>query len=152
VVTVFHEMGHSIHDLVSKTRYSCFHGTAGVAVDFGEIPSQLLEEWCWTPLQLRSLSLHYSYLGPGMLKAWEEENKGKAQPEDQMPETVVEAFIKARRLVFGPLFYLDQLHRSIFDMKIHQVSSLEEAESIDLAEMWNKLRKEIQLMVDVGFV
>jgi len=68
-------MGHGIHDLVSKTRYSCFHGTTGVAVDFGEIPSQVLEKWCWMPFQLKSLSLHYSCLGPGMLKVWEEENK-----------------------------------------------------------------------------
>lgn len=146
VVIAFHELGHGIHDLVSKTRYSRFHGPEGVPVDFGEMPSQMLEQWCWTPSQLKSLSLHYSYLGAEMLKVWEKENKGISQPENQMPDVVIEALIRSRRFTFGPLFYLDQLHLGIFDMTIHQLSSLEEAKSIDLAAIWSRLRKEIQLI------
>jgi metallopeptidase MepB len=139
-------LGHGVHDLVSKTRYSCFHGPEGVSVDFGEIPSQMLEQWCWEPSQLKSLSLHYSYLGTEMLDIWEKENKGKTRPENQMTDALIEALIRSRRLTFGSLFYLDQLHRGIFDMSIHQLASLEEAEAINLDAIWNKLRKEIQLI------
>lgn len=143
---MLHELGHGIHSLVSKTRYSCFHGSEGVAIDFGEIPSQMLEQWCWTPSFLKSLSLHYSYLDAKMLEVWEDENKGVTQPENQIPDELIKALIRARHLGFGPLLYLSQLHRGIFDMSIHQLSSLEEAKSVDLAVMWNKLRKEIQLV------
>ena len=44
VTTLFHEMGHIFHELLSRTRYSRFHGTTG-ALDFVEAPSQMLENW-----------------------------------------------------------------------------------------------------------
>ena len=44
VTTLFHEMGHIFHELLSRTQYSRFHGTT-VALDFAEAPSQMLENW-----------------------------------------------------------------------------------------------------------
>ncbi|QGA20347.1 hypothetical protein EYB26_008049 [Talaromyces marneffei] len=58
MVTLFHELGHGIHDLVRKTRYSRFHGTMTV-LDFCETPSKMLENWCWLSRPLQSLSHHY---------------------------------------------------------------------------------------------
>lgn len=143
---MLHELGHGIHDLVSKTQYSCFHGPEGVPVDFGEMPSQMLEYWCWIPSQVKSLSSHYSYISSEMLTVWERENEGKRQPKLQMPDELLEALIKASRFIFGPLFQLDQLHRAYFDMTIHQLQSDKEVESIDLTALWNKSRKEIGLI------
>lgn len=57
VVTFFHEMGHALHGLCSKTQFARFHGTA-VARDFVEAPSQMLENWCWTPAELRRMTSH----------------------------------------------------------------------------------------------
>lgn len=139
VVNTFHERGHGIHDLISKTKYARFHGPGGVTVGFGEIPSQMLEEWCWQPSQLKYLSFHYSYLDDEMLKVWEQENVGVSRPDAEMQDVTTEAIIRARQLTFGPLFHLDQLHRGAFDLAINQVSSLEEAAALDLTETWNKL-------------
>lgn len=143
---MLHELGHGIHDLVSKTQYSHFHGPDGVPVDFGEMPSQMLEYWCWTPSQIKSLSFHYSYISPEMLDLWKQQNEGKTQPELQMPDELIDALIKASRFIYGSLFQLDQLHRAYFDMTIHQICTDEEAESMDLAVLWNKSRKEIGLI------
>ncbi|KAK2616083.1 hypothetical protein N8I77_002792 [Diaporthe amygdali] len=142
VVTIFHELGHGIHDLVSKTKYARFHGPGGVAVDFGEMPSQMLEQWCWQPSQLKYLSFHYSNLDEDMLRSWQKENDGVSRPEVEMPHMMIAAIIRSRRLTFGPLFHLEQLHRAAFDLAINQVSSFEEAEAIDLTATWNRLGEE----------
>ncbi|KAL7927015.1 hypothetical protein ACQKWADRAFT_327005 [Trichoderma austrokoningii] len=144
VVTMLHELGHGIHDLVSKTEFSHFHGPEGVPVDFGELPSQMLEYWCWTPSQLKSLSFHYSYTSPEMFALRKEQNEGndKMQPEPQIPNELIDALIKDSQFIFGPLFQLDQLHRAYFYMTIHQLGG-EEAESVDLIVLWNKSCKEI---------
>lgn len=44
--TVFHEMGHAIHQLLSDCTYPSVSGT-NVARDFVELPSQVLEHWCF---------------------------------------------------------------------------------------------------------
>lgn len=46
--TVFHEMGHAIHQLLSDCTYPSVSGT-NVARDFVELPSQVLEHWCFEP-------------------------------------------------------------------------------------------------------
>jgi len=141
VVTLFHELGHGIHDLVSRTTYSRFHGTNTVR-DFVEAPSQLLENWCWTPSQLKALSHHYSSLLPEYEAAWQEQAKGQAKPDDKLPDELISNLIKTKH-VNDALFNLRQLHFGIFDMTVHEPSSHAEAEAMKLSELYNKLRHEI---------
>lgn len=58
VETLFHEFGHGLHGLFSKSRYARFAGT-GVARDFVEAPSQMLENWVWDPGVLATFAKHY---------------------------------------------------------------------------------------------
>ncbi|KAL8872088.1 MAG: hypothetical protein Q9174_002227, partial [Haloplaca sp. 1 TL-2023] len=58
LLSLFHELGHGIHDLVARTTYARFHGTMTVQ-DFCEAPSQMLENWCWDIGYLQELSSHY---------------------------------------------------------------------------------------------
>jgi metallopeptidase MepB len=139
---LFHELGHGIHDLVAKTRYARFHGTMTV-IDFGEAPSQMLENWCWQPKTLKSLSKHYSYLSPEYFEAWKEQAEGEPQPPEQIPDQKIEALLGARHLSFGALFHLRMLHLGIFDMMVHEPPNHEAIENMNMTVEWNKLRKEL---------
>jgi metallopeptidase MepB len=141
VVTLFHELGHGIHDLVSRTTYSRFHGTNTVR-DFVEAPSQMLENWCWTPSQIKSLSKHWSYLTPEYTEAWKQSSSGKEQPAESMPDALIKSIITTRH-INAALFNLRQLHFGMFDMKVHEPSSHEEVVALDASTTYNKLRHEI---------
>ncbi|CCF33559.1 metallopeptidase MepB [Colletotrichum higginsianum] len=144
VVMLFHELGHGIHDLVSRTQLARFHGPMGTVVDFGEAPSQMLENWCWTPTQLRGLSRHYSYLSEACLKDWRARvgQEDARQPPEKIPEDVVEGLIEARHA--GQMMgTLHQLFISIFDMAVHQLAGQDAVDSVDFTQLWNRLRREI---------
>ncbi|EOA83974.1 uncharacterized protein SETTUDRAFT_180106 [Exserohilum turcica Et28A] len=144
VVTLFHELGHGIHDLVSRTTYSHFHGTNTVR-DFVEAPSQMLENWCWTPSQLRSLSHHYSYLSSDYEKAYLESSGKSSKPAEQIPQSLIAKLISTKH-VNDALFNLRQLHFGTFDMAVHEPASHEELKKMDITEKYNSLRREISLL------
>lgn len=140
VVTLFHELGHGIHNLVAKTTYSRFHGTNTVR-DFVEAPSQMLENWCWAPSQLKALSKHYSSLSPEYHAAWKEQ-AGKEQPSETIPDEMVANIIRTKH-VNDALFNLRQLHFGIFDMTVHEPGSHEKIKELPISSTYNRLRKEL---------
>ncbi|KAI9655465.1 MAG: hypothetical protein M1831_004882 [Alyxoria varia] len=144
VVTLFHELGHGIHDLVSRTTYSRFHGTNTVR-DFVEAPSQMLENWCWTPSQLRSLSRHWSYVTPEYKTAFLDSNGGEPQPAEHIPDDLIDKLIKTKH-VNDALANLRQLHFGTFDMLIHEPESHEAVKALDIPEKFNKMRRDISGM------
>jgi metallopeptidase MepB len=141
VVTLFHELGHGIHDLVSKTTYSRFHGTNTVR-DFVEAPSQMLENWCWTPSQLRSLSHHYSHLSPEYEAAYKAASGADKKPAEQIPNSLIANLISTKH-VNDALFNLRQLHFGMFDMAVHEPKSHEDIEKLDITSTYNRLRHDI---------
>ncbi|KAK7322431.1 hypothetical protein VNO77_25810 [Canavalia gladiata] len=59
VETLFHEFGHALHSLLSRTDYQHFSGTR-VALDFAEIPSHLFEYYVWDYRFLKKFARHCS--------------------------------------------------------------------------------------------
>ncbi len=58
VTTLYHEMGHAVHALVSDVTYRSHAGTS-VLWDFVELPSQLQENWCYEKEMLDTFAQHY---------------------------------------------------------------------------------------------
>ncbi|EMG47786.1 hypothetical protein G210_1760 [Candida maltosa Xu316] len=125
VTTFFHELGHGIHNILSKTKYARFHGTH-VERDFVETPSQMLEYWTWSKNELKELSSHYKTGEP-------------------ISDELIDQLISTKHVNTG-LFNLRQLFFGIFDMSLHTVSSQEDLDNLDIFKTWNKLREEVTLL------
>ena len=120
VVTLFHELGHGMHDMCAKTMYSRFHGT-NVEYDFVEAPSQMLENWCWEEEILQKLSKHY-------------------KSNETLPKEMIQSLIKTKNVNTG-LLNLRQLFFASLDMRIH--SAAYQKDFAPLNETYAKMRKDI---------
>ncbi|XP_074589371.1 putative thimet oligopeptidase isoform X1 [Curcuma longa] len=58
VVTLFHEFTHVVHHICMRATFSRFSGLQ-VDADFIEIPSKLLENWCYQSISLKMMSGYY---------------------------------------------------------------------------------------------
>jgi len=58
VTTLFHEFGHALHGMLANTVYNSLSGTS-VSWDFVELPSQVLENWCYEKEALELFARHY---------------------------------------------------------------------------------------------
>ena len=108
LTTLFHEFGHALHGMLSRVTYPSLSGT-NVARDFVELPSQLMENWCYEEETLRLFATHYQ-TGEPLPMEWVHRIK-KAQK-------FMEGLLTVRQLVFG-----------ILDMAWHSVKYADEIRS-----------------------
>lgn len=114
VVLLFHELGHGIHDLSGRCKYSRFHG-AETVMDFNEAPSQMLENWCWDATALKHLSGHY-------------------QTGAALPDQVIASLLRTRA-VLPAIKLLPQLRMTLFDTAVHSTPTSQDG-TIDVAKIY----------------
>jgi len=93
VTTLFHEFGHGLHGMLANTKYPSLSGTS-VYCDFVELPSQVMENWCYEKEALALFAKHYE---TGELIPMELVEKIKAS------STFQEGMATMRQLSFGLL-------------------------------------------------
>ena len=93
VTTLFHEFGHGLHGMLANTMYPSLSGTS-VYWDFVELPSQVMENWCYEPEALALFAKHYE---TGEILPQEYVNKIKESASFQ------EGMATLRQLSFGLL-------------------------------------------------
>ena len=98
VVTLFHEFGHGLHGMFANGQYESLSGT-NVPRDFVELPSQMMENWCYTPEALNLFARHYT--------------TGKVIPQELVEK------IRASQNFMAGIANLRQLRFGITDMYYH---------------------------------
>ncbi|HPE83501.1 MAG TPA: M3 family metallopeptidase [Aequorivita sp.] len=93
VTTLFHEFGHALHGMLANTHYPSLSGTS-VYWDFVELPSQILENWCYEKETLELFATHYK-TGEIIPMEYVEKIKESA--------TFLEGMATLRQLSFGML-------------------------------------------------
>jgi len=122
LTTLFHEFGHALHGMLSKVTYPSLSGT-NVARDFVELPSQLMENWCYEEETLLLFATHYQTGAPLPIE-WVQKIKEAS--------AFMEGILSVRQLNFGFL-----------DMAWHTYPHLERLENVHLFEQ--EATKETQL-------
>lgn len=108
VVTLFHEMGHTIHHLLSKVKEHGVSGVNGVEWDAVEFPSQFLENFAYEPKVLKLFAKHH-------------------ESGEVLSDELIAKLIRAKNFQSG-MFMLRQIEFSLFDFELH--SKLYQGEEI----------------------
>lgn len=144
---MFHELGHAIHYLVSKTKYAL-----GFSRDFVEIPSIMLENWIWDPNVLVQVSKHYSLLGEDTARHWKaEQDKAVArgesveEPEATLPRKFAQDLARTRA-VNGTQHMLGLVHQALFDLTIHTGKGYGDVADIDLTRLYSEMGRDITML------
>ena len=122
VETLFHEMGHALHHLLSEVKEPFISGIAGVEWDAVEFPSQFLEQFAYDKEVLKLFAKHY--------------RTGEPMPEDMMDK------LKNAKNFQSALAMLRQLEFGLFDIKIH----LKKYTSEEVQKILDEIRDEISVI------
>jgi oligopeptidase A len=99
VITIFHEFGHGLHQLLTNVDIAGISGIQGVEWDAVELPSQFMENFCWEWDVLQHMTRHVDTGEP-------------------LPRELFDRMIAARNFQSG-MSTVRQLEMGLFDMRLH---------------------------------
>jgi Zn-dependent oligopeptidase len=115
VTTLFHEFGHALHGMLANTTYPSLSGTS-VYWDFVELPSQVMENWCYEPEALALFAKHY-------------------ETGEVIPQEYVEKIKESASFLEG-MATLRQISFGILDIAYHaKVQTIEDVKAFEKAVM-----------------
>ena len=123
VVTLFHEMGHALHHLLSKVEEPTVSGISGVAWDVVEFPSQFLEYFSYDRDILKLFAKHY-------------------QTGEVLDDEAISRLIKAKNFQ-SSMATVRQIEFALFDFKLHQKLYKTEFE---IQELLNSIRDKFSVI------
>jgi oligopeptidase A len=129
VITLFHEMGHGLHHLLTQVEDLSVSGISGVEWDAVELPSQFMENFCWEWDVLQKLSAHV--------------DNGTA-----LPRTLFEKMIAAKNFQSG-MQTLRQVEFALFDMRIHD--DFHAQSHLQVQHILDTVRQEISVLTPPDF-
>jgi len=128
VVTLFHEMGHALHHLLSTVDEPFVSGINGVAWDVVEFPSQFLEYFSYDKEVLQMFAKHY-------------------ETKETLDDTAIDKLIKAKNFQ-SSLATIRQVEFALFDFKLHQKLYDEKGTQ----ELLDNIRKDISVIIPPKYV
>ncbi len=129
VVTMFHEFGHGLHHLLTTINYLPVAGIHGVEWDAVELPSQFLENWCWSREALDLLAGHY-------------------QTGEPLPEELYQRMLAAKHFQAG-IFLARQLEFGLFDLRLHR--EYDPAQGGRVLEVLNAVRRQVAVITPPAY-
>ena len=122
VETFFHEFGHVLHSVLTKTKLSSQSGTS-VARDFVEAPSQIFENWTWNYESLKLFAKHY-------------------KTSEVLPKDLFDKMLAAKNVGSG-LANTQQVYYGILDFTLHD--KYDPTSSQPVVEVMKELQNKITL-------
>lgn len=129
VTTLFHEFGHGLHHMLTRVDVAAVSGINGVAWDAVELPSQFMENWCWEPSVLKSLSGHY-------------------KTGESLPDTLIEKMLAAKNFQ-AAMMILRQIEFALFDFRLHMEYG--DAGFPGVQALLDEVRREVAVLVPPAF-
>ncbi len=128
VVTLFHEMGHALHHLLSNVPEALVSGISGVTWDTVEFPSQFLEYFSYDKEVLKLFAKHY-------------------ETGEVLSDEAIDRIIKAKNFQ-SSLSMLRQIEFALFDFKLYQKMLKDENQIQDLLD---DIRKEYAAIIPPSY-
>jgi oligopeptidase A len=110
VTTLFHEFGHGLHHMLTNVEVGAVSGINGVAWDAVELPSQLMENWCWEEEALEFISAHF-------------------ETQQSLPQDLLNKMLAAKNFQTS-MMMVRQIEFSLFDFVLHKNYSKENNQSV----------------------
>ncbi|NNK33806.1 MAG: M3 family metallopeptidase [Xanthomonadales bacterium] len=122
--TLFHEFGHCLHHLLTDIEWPQVNGISNVEWDAVELPSQLLENWCWEDDLLAGYARHF-------------------RSGEPLPVELKERLLRSRQFQKA-LFLVRQLEYALCDLRLHL--EYDPDDPADPQELLRDIRKQVAVV------